>query len=99
MKTDELIEKIKSWAMMHGITNPHLQLCKVLEETGEIAHEITRDNLNSQEMIDAIGDSAITLVILADILGYDIRDCMSSAYEEIKDRQGMTINGNFIKRQ
>lgn len=99
METDELINKIKRWGAVHGITNPQLQLCKVVEETGEIAHEVTRNNLDSPEIIDALGDTTVTIIILADILGYDIRDCLASAYEEIKDRNGITVNGTFIKRQ
>lgn len=98
MGTDELINQIKKWGVAHGITNPYTQLCKVTEEVGEIAHEVTRNRLDSPEIIDALGDTIVTIVILADILGFDIRDCLSSAYEEIKNREGITVDGNFIKR-
>lgn len=97
MKTDEVIDNIRKWGEEHKITNPQMQLCKVFEEVGEIAHEVTRNRLDSPEMMDALGDAAVTLIILANILGFDIRDCMASAYDEIKERKGKTVNGGFIK--
>lgn len=97
MKTDELIDKVSEWGKAHHISNPQMQLCKLYEEAGEIAHEVTRNRLNSPEMVDALGDVAVVLIILADILGFDIRDCLASAYEEIKDRKGTTVKGAFIK--
>lgn len=99
METDELINQIKQWGVRRKITNPHTQLCKVTEEVGEIAHEITRNRLSSPEIIDALGDTCVTIIILADILGFDIRDCLTSAYEEIKNREGVTVDGNFIKEE
>lgn len=97
MSTDELIDSVIHWGMKHDISNPTLQYAKLNEEVGEIAHELTRSNLYSAKMMDALGDTMVTLVILADILKFDIRDCLNEAYLEIKDRDGKTINGCFQK--
>ena len=97
--TDELIKKIISWAEDRKIDNPILQYAKVNEEIGEIAHELTRNRKNSTELVDALGDSFVTLIILTNILGYDVNGVISSAYEVIKDRKGKTVDGSFIKNE
>ena len=97
--TDELIAKIISWAEDRKIDNPILQYAKVNEEIGEIAHELTRNRRNSMELVDALGDSFVTLIVLTNILGYDVNSVISSAYEVIKDRKGKTVDGSFIKNE
>lgn len=99
MKTDELIEAVMNWGLRHNISNPDRQYAKLNEEVGEIAHELTRDRLYSSEMMDALGDTFVTLIILADILHFDIRECLEAAYSEIKDRDGKTIKGSFVKNE
>lgn len=99
MNTDELIEAVMNWGLKHNISNPDRQYAKLNEEVGEIAHELTRDRLYSPEMMDALGDTLVTLIILADILHFDIRECLEAAYSEIKDRNGKTINGSFVKNE
>ena len=81
----------------HDIDNPDKQTVKLMEECGELAHEISRCRYDSKEMEDAIGDIGVVLIILADILGYDFIDCLGLAYNEIKDRTGKTVDGGFIK--
>lgn len=97
MDTDELIGCIGDWGRMHDIDNPDKQTVKLLEECGELAHEISRCRYDSKAAEDAIGDIGVVLIILADILGYDFSDCLELAYNEIKDRTGETIDGSFIK--
>ena len=96
---NEVIEKIRQWGRSHDLHDPIMQYAKVNEEIGEIAHELTRGNLGTVGMADAIGDSAVTLIILSDILGLDFTHCMEWAYDVIKTREGMTKNGSFIKNE
>lgn len=97
MSINVLIKQVKEWGESHGLNDPKAQLNKVTEEVGEIAHEITRDRYNSPELADAFGDAFVTLIVLADICGYDLGECLEKAYGEIKDRKGYTENGTFIK--
>lgn len=97
MDTDELIGLIAVWGQKHGIDNPDKQTVKLMEEVGELAHEISRNRYDSLETKDAIGDIGVVLIILADILGLDFGDCLEEAYSVIKDRTGHTENGSFIK--
>lgn len=97
MDTDELIGLIAVWGQDHGIDNPDKQTVKLMEEVGELAHEISRNRYDSLETKDAIGDIGVVLIILADILGLDFSDCLEEAYSVIKNRTGHTENGSFIK--
>lgn len=97
MDIDELIGTIAVWGQEHGIDNPDKQTVKLLEECGELAHEVVRNRYNSKLTEDAIGDIGVVLIILADMLGYDFGDCLRLAYNEIKDRTGKTVDGSFIK--
>ena len=99
MNTDELIDSVIHWGLKHDISNPIKQFAKVNEEIGEIAHELTRNRLYSVEVMDALGDTMVTLIILADILKFDIRDCLAEAYNVIKDRDGKTVDGCFLKEE
>lgn len=96
MTTDELIEKVKQWRRERKIDNPYRQLNKVIEEVGELASEVNRDNFGDY-FVDGIGDSIVTLIVLADICGFEPRECLEEAYKEIANREGKTSEGMFIK--
>lgn len=97
MNPGRLIEEIIEWGREKGIDNPDKQTIKLMEECGELAHEISRSRYNSDEVKDAIGDITVVLIILADILDLDFGVCLSIAYDAIKDRTGHTEGGSFIK--
>jgi len=91
-------KEVLRWANERGLLRPenHLkQMGKMVSEVGELCDAIIKNDKNGQ--IDGIGDVLVTLIILANQLGYDIEDCLEVAYNEIKNRKGETINGTFIK--
>lgn len=88
---------IRSWARDRGLheADATKQFLKVAEEFGEIAAAMARGK--KEELIDAIGDTYVTLTILAMQSGTTIEECANSAYDVIRQRTGRTINGIFIK--
>ena len=91
-------EKVLEWAELRNLLhneNALKQYSKLQEESNELLIGIL--NKDPYEIIDALGDIQIVLIILANQLGFDIDECLKSAYEEIKDRKGQTIDGNFVK--
>lgn len=52
---------------------------------------------NSDQVIDSIGDVYVVLTILSMQMDLNIKECISTAYEEISDRKGKMINGVFVK--
>lgn len=71
------------------------QYTKLQEESNELLIALLEEN--PVEIQDAIGDCVVVLTILADQVGFDIEDCIEHAYQQIKNRKGKTINGNFVK--
>ncbi len=70
-------------------------MIKVVEEVGELAAALLKNNESG--IVDSIGDSFVTLIILSAQLGLDPTQCLNAAYKEIADRKGKTVNGTFIK--
>ena len=95
---DELVKNVMQWAEAKNIDkydNRYAQMLKVVEEVGETASSILKDNRD--DILDGIGDSFVTLIILSMQMGYHPEYCLNKAWDEIKDRKGKTINGTFIK--
>ena len=66
-----------------------------MEEAGELAQALLKND--EPEFIDAIGDMVVVLTNLAKLKGYNIEDCIDSAYNVISKRSGKMENGTFIK--
>lgn len=98
MNMNTLVELTIDWAKKRDLIHPdnaNRQMLKVMEEVGELAAAIAKGK--KLETVDAIGDSFVTLIILAAQLGYDPEACLEAAYSEIANRKGKTVNGVFLK--
>lgn len=140
LEISELQSLIIEWAKEKNINNPDNQYLKILEEVGETARAILKNDI--PEIKDGIGDIAVTVIIyywqneeklmneyfdrinakdnfcfeiiLSDIYTYNtsaldglfelaknhnttLKECLNLAWNVIKDRQGKTLNGTFIK--
>ena len=73
------------------------QAIKTNEESLELIEAIA-DN-NKDEIVDALGDILVTIIIQAKMQNVDLLECLESAYNEIKGRKGVTKNGTFIKEK
>lgn len=94
---DVLIESVEQWAKNKGLDKAESskQMLKVVEETGEVAAALAR---NDQDALrDGIGDVAVTIIILALQNDMDLYECLNCAYDEIKGRTGKMVNGVFVK--
>lgn len=96
---DELIKQVEQWADQRGLIpgDPVKQFVKLIEEVGEAAREILHGN--DQYLSMEIGDIMVVLIILCRQKNLDPETCLREAYWKIKQRQGETINGVFIKNQ
>jgi len=93
------IEKIKQWGADRMITkhgSSISQAIKTLEETTELLDAV---NTKNRLMIkDAVGDIMVTLVMVTELEGLTMDECLDAAYEEIKDRKGyLRADGTFMK--
>jgi len=53
--------------------------------------------VNRAEEIDAVGDILVVLIGYCLQRGLDIEECLSVAYNVIKNRTGKVVNGVFVK--
>lgn len=98
MEYQELESKIEIWAKEKGILDkatPIKQALKTQEEVTELCNAIL-DN-NRLEVIDAIGDIIVTVIIQAKMQNVKLEECLESAYNVISKRNGKMINGQFVK--
>jgi NTP pyrophosphatase (non-canonical NTP hydrolase) len=68
---------------------------KTWEETDELIQAI--ENNDRAEVIDALGDILVTIIIQAEMQGLSLTRCLESAYNVISKRTGKMINGQFVK--
>jgi|GWRWMinimDraft_12_1066020.scaffolds.fasta_scaffold16866_3 NTP pyrophosphatase (non-canonical NTP hydrolase) len=99
-KTNELdiFKNIREWASNKGIFEKgdvKTQYIKLQEEAGELAKALLTND--KEEIIDAIGDCVVVLTNLSKLAGYNIEDCILSAYNVISKRTGKMENGTFKK--
>ena len=101
---NNLITKIKDWADNRNLKNadPKIQWMRVTEEVGEIRDVLLKPTkfVDPQAALkDAIGDTLVTIIVLAYQLDLDVTECLSIAYDEIKNRKRKMINGTFVKEE
>jgi NTP pyrophosphatase (non-canonical NTP hydrolase) len=97
---ENVYDLIRSWAKDKGIYakgDSKTQYLKLMEEAGELAEALLKND--RPEIIDAIGDMVVVLTNLAALEDLRIEDCVTSAYDVIKSRQGKMVNGTFVKEE
>ncbi|GIN71275.1 hypothetical protein J14TS2_17500 [Bacillus sp. J14TS2] len=97
MNLDRLTKAVKIWSENKSLhkADPAKQMLKVTEEIGEVAASLARGD--RAKLKDDIGDSVVTLIILAQQNDLELVDCLETAYQEIRVRKGKMIDGVFVK--
>jgi len=98
MKFEDLRELIVQWGKDKGIidySSPKDQFTKTVEEIGEVASAIARND--KDKLKDGIGDTLVTLILLAEISDIDIMEALTEVYREISGRTGEMKDGIFVK--
>lgn len=98
-------EEVRQWKKIRGIGgNEDMSLDKrlqsqfqrVQQECTEIHDAIVLEDW--EEFEDAIGDTIVTLINIADIKGVKAEDCLAKAFNVIKLRKGLTRpTGDFVR--
>ena len=92
-----LVTRVWEWFELKGLKDPRMQMIKVQEEVGELAHQISRNKLQDPETEDALGDILVTVIGMCHHLHYHPAHALGVAYNEIKNRKGKVVEGSFVK--
>ena len=98
---NELIQNVLQWGIDKNITGTngkgtrYGQADKMLEEANETYNAVTSGEL--VEVKDGIGDTVVTLILLADMYGWTLEECLQVAYDVISKRTGKMVDGVFVK--
>lgn len=95
---NDLELKVVLWAGDKGIltkATPTTQALKTLEECHELIDAVDKENRD--EVIDALGDILVTIIIQAEMQDVKLLDCLNSAYNIISKRIGKMVDGQFVK--
>ena len=114
MKYEQLQEKAIQWANDRNIfenSDATKQISKTQEELDETLDALKKLDLYKKsdnqlirseimnEVADGIGDMLVTIILLAKMVDLDTVDCLTAAYDEIKDRKGKMVDGLFVKEK
>lgn len=98
----------------NGKGTPTAQANKMLEEAGETHNAVREFQLSivdehastfkqfkakKLDVKDGIGDTCVTLILLAEMHGMTLEECLTHALEIIEARTGKMENGTFVKDQ
>jgi len=71
------------------------QFAKLIQECGELSDNICK----GRDVADDIGDIIVVLLNIAERNNLTLAECMSKAWDDIKDRKGVMVNGVFVKKE
>lgn len=94
----ELEALVIAWATQKGIIENGTTIAqagKTIEEVNELVDAIIKDD--REEIVDALGDILVTIIIQAEMQGLKLTDCLESAYNVISKRTGKMVDGQFVK--
>tara|TARA_B100000900_G_scaffold339436_1_gene301905 strand:- start:473 stop:775 length:303 start_codon:yes stop_codon:yes gene_type:complete len=69
------------------------QYMKLIQEAGELSDSLCKD----KDIRDDIGDIMVVLINIMVRNNLTMNECLSIAYDDIKDRKGKMIDGIFVK--
>ena len=78
--------------LINGSTDKD-QYLKLIQEAGELSDSLCKN----KDIRDDIGDMMVVMINIMVRNNLSINECLSVAYNDIKDRKGKMIDGVFIK--
>jgi uncharacterized protein YabN with tetrapyrrole methylase and pyrophosphatase domain len=98
LSIDNLVSLVENWHhdrnLIIGSTDKD-QTLKLVQELGELSDNVCK----GKDVRDDIGDMIVVLINIAERNGTNIEECLSIAWDDIKDRKGRMIDGIFVKEQ
>lgn len=96
-------QDIKQWGIDRnligptGQASPEGQLEKLREEVEEVAEEVRKADREALNL--ELGDCFVVLCQVAAMWDLTLEECAEAAWNKIKDRKGMMLQGKFVKQE
>ena len=71
------------------------QYMKLIQEAGELSDSLCK----GKDIRDDIGDMMVVLINIMVRNNLTMKECLSVAYDDIKDRKGKMVDGIFVKEE
>ncbi len=99
-KVNEQFQAVRQWSDIRDIggahPDPQVQTQRMLQEAIEVHDAVT--NNDREEIMDACGDTVVTLVNLCKLYDFTLEEALEAAFSVIKYRKGITTpRGDFIR--
>ena len=78
--------------LINGSTDKD-QYMKLIQEAGELSDSLCK----GKDIRDDIGDMMVVLINIMVRNNLTMQNCLSEAYDDIKDRKGKMVDGIFVK--
>ena len=78
--------------LINGSTDKD-QYMKLIQEAGELSDSLCK----GKDIRDDIGDMMVVLINIMVRNNLTMQNCLSVAYDDIKDRKGKMVDGIFVK--
>ena len=96
MAINDHVKNIAQWHhdrnLIDGSTDKD-QYMKLIQEAGELSDSLCKE----KDIRDDIGDIMVVLINIMVRNNLTMNECLSIAYDDIKDRKGKMIDGIFVK--
>ena len=69
------------------------QVLKLAQELGELSDSVCK----GKDVKDDLGDMMVVMLNIMERQGVSMEECLKTAYNDIKDRKGMMVDGIFVK--
>lgn len=91
-----MISRIRSWHyarnLIEGSTDKD-QVLKLMQELGELSDSVCK----GKDIRDDLGDMLVVMINIMERNNINIKDCLETAWMDIKDRKGKMVDGIFVK--
>ena len=92
----KLITKVIKWHedrnLIEGSTDKD-QVLKLMQELGELSDSVCKGN----DIQDDLGDMMVVMINIMKRNNITMNNCLTVAYNDIKDRKGRMVDGIFVK--
>ena len=93
-----IIDKVIQWHedrnLIEGSTDKD-QVLKLQQELGELSDSVCKQ----KDVKDDLGDMMVIMLNIMKRNNVTMKECLETAYNDIKDRKGKMVDGIFIKEK